>query len=370
MSDADVQTRDPLGQGLSSVGWLAGILILWMGIRVLQGPAGPEGTVSQAPVQEAQALSPDLRLYTDVIQELRQGSDYYAAAHRLLPECGFPTGSVFNWRLPTSAWVTSLFPDNSWARYLLIVVALIACERLLTRESDEYGGRRSWILGIWLFGVVSWLWDGEAYLAQEVWAAVLLLAAMAARRCERPLVGASFEVVALCFRELVLPWVTVALVWAVWKRRWREAAVSAVGLGVWGMFLAWHAGQVHSRLTPEEMATGTGVSGWLTFGGAGFLASTMRMNGLLAAAPSVVGLGLLVAGSFGLVRRNDEIGRRLAVVTGLYVLTFAVVGQPFNIYWGLMYVPALGWGLAAWGDLLPRQSEVSTNVETARIAAH
>ncbi len=321
------------------------------------------GGVAESP------LSPDLRLYQAEIEALRAGEGYYDAALRLLPECGFPVSSVFNWRLPTAAWITAALPTNGWARWGLIAIALIACERLIRREEDESGGRRSWLLGWWLFGVVSWLWDGEAYLAQEVWAAVILLAALAARRVDRPLLGVGLETAALFVRELALPWVLVSLVMAGWRRQWREAGTLAAGLVAWGLFFAWHAAEVQSRLTGGEAAASPASTGWLAWGGLSFLAATMRMNGLIHVAPPVIGLVLLALGLAGLIRRNDELGRRLAAVVGVYVAAFCVVGQPWNMYWGLMYVPALGWGLAAWGDFLPRRNEVSTGVETVRPVA-
>lgn len=353
------------GQAVAPVVALVGCVLLVAGVAQAGDPAGN----TQVPEAREAALSPDLRLYRAEIDALRSGENYYDAAGRLLPECGFPTASVFNWRLPTTAWITAALPSNSWARWGLIALALVACERLIRREEDEFGGRRSWLLAAWLFGVVSWLWDGEAYLAQEVWAAVILLAAVAARRVARPGLGATLEVGALFVRELALPWVLVAIAVAGWRRRWREVAVLATGLCAWGLFFAWHAAEVQSRLTAAEVAGSPAATGWLAWGGMSFLAATMRMNGLIHVAPSVVGLVLLALGLAGLIRRGDEMGRRLTAVVGLYVAGFSVVGHPWNMYWGLMYVPALGWGLAAWGDLLPRGNEVATGVETVQPAA-
>jgi hypothetical protein len=351
------------------IGWVA--VLALVSLCAGATAAGQERTQAAGPsaTAEASPLSPDLRLYQSEIAAIRRGENYYDAAHRMLPDCGFPTGSVFNWRLPTTAWITASFPANHWARYALIALALLACERVLRWEDDVSDGRRSWILGVWLFGIVSWLWDGEAYLTQEVWAAVILLAAVASRQRGRRHLGAGLELAALFVRELVLPWLVVSLVIAGWRRQWRELTLLIAGLTAWGAFFTWHAGEVARRLTEADVVSGAGASGWLAFGGVSFLASTMRMNGLIHAAPAVVGLGLLALGFVGLLRRTDELGRRLAAIVALYVAAFTIVGQPFNLYWGLMYVPALGWGLAQWTELLPRATTASESLSRNNTAS-
>jgi len=49
----------------------------------------------------------------------------------------------------------------------------------------------------------------------------------------------------------------------------------------------------------------------------------------------------------GLAAWRGGIGARLSLTAGAYVAAFAMVGQPFNDYWGLMYAPMLAFGFAA-----------------------
>jgi len=49
---------------------------------------------------------------------------------------------------------------------------------------------------------------------------------------------------------------------------------------------------------------------------------------------------------FGLAGWRGETGRRCLGTTVAYLAAFAVVGQPFNEYWGLLYAPLLPLGIA------------------------
>jgi hypothetical protein len=49
----------------------------------------------------------------------------------------------------------------------------------------------------------------------------------------------------------------------------------------------------------------------------------------------------------GLAGWRGILGARLGLTAAAYVTAFAVVGQPFNDYWGLMYAPLLAFGFAA-----------------------
>src|SRR5262249_30883292 len=116
-------------------------------------------------------------------------------------------------------------------------------------------------------------------LAQEVWAAVLIVISLAVqslarvegdRRCSgsrapRSRIGlvclaVTAGTAALMFRELALPYCLAAGGMAAWKRRWGEAAAWATGIALFFAFFAWHVGQVKAQLAGSEVAASAGIA--------------------------------------------------------------------------------------------------------------
>src|SRR5207248_3701473 len=123
-----------------------------------------------------------------------------------------------------------------------------------------------------LMGVFQWSLDGDAYLAQELWAGVLLALSIFSYAGKRWLVGAATGLAGLFVRELVLPYCLIAL-WFAWReRRRQEMLFWLVGLVLYALFLSWHVAQVFRHITPADRVPAT----WLQFGGAGFLLATCR----------------------------------------------------------------------------------------------
>jgi hypothetical protein len=118
-------------------------------------------------------ISPDLALYRDVIAEVRSGRDYYAVAGEKIPHYGFPIGSPLNWRLPTYAWVFSWLPGPAWIQAALVALSFVALGLAFVAQSRAAGVGYAALTIFLLFGVVRWAIDGQAYLAQEPWAATL-----------------------------------------------------------------------------------------------------------------------------------------------------------------------------------------------------
>lgn len=332
----------------------------------------------QVPVREAVAESaaadgpapngtaPDLALYAEVIREVRAGRGYYDVAREKIPQYGFPIASPLNWRLPTYAWVLSRLPNQCWIQAVLLLLGLGGMWLTFLAESRRSSVLQAAATTFLMFGVVRWTFDGSAYLAQEVWAAVLMVISLGAgalariapngsevrSRAPRLCFGlVSLSVVAgtmaLLFRELALPYCLVAGAMAAWKRRGVEAAAWAVGIVTFFTLVAWHVGQVKAKLAGMEIATGgAGLSQWLRFGGLDFVLLTTRMNSLLFGAPAwLLWLYLLVA-LLGLGRGRDETSQVACGAALLYVLAFAIVGRPENFYWGLLPAPLLVWGVA------------------------
>jgi hypothetical protein len=345
------------------------------GEGALHAPYVAEGAL-HAPYVEPTGI--DLQLYDQVVREVRAGRDYYEVAREKLPQFGFPISSPFNWRLPTYAWLFARLPNAYWIQGVLLALAVIGLGLAFTAERRRSGMAFAVVTALLLFGVVRWTIDGQAYLAQEVWAAVLMLISVSAhalargprKRGRESLANSTAETMdrlssqktpdpilvalsiaagtaALLFRELALPYCVLAYVVAIWHRRWLEALGWATGMAAFGLLLGWHVGQVQAQLAGIDQQAGAGLSQWLRFGGLDFVLLTTRMNSLLFAAPAALLWCYLLAALVGLSRRTDATGRLCCLASLAYLLAFAVAGRPENFYWGLMAAPLLPWGVAA-----------------------
>jgi hypothetical protein len=338
-----------------AVGLLAVLVYgLYLSVRPDPPPERGGGTTFVPTVPETDKRhGADLKYYGEVINAVRGGANYYEVANRRLRYWGFPVGSIFNWRLPTYAYVLALLPSDAWIRGVLIVIGLAG---LVLAGIAETRAANLLVAGgtlFLLFGVFLWCLDGEAYLAQEVWASMLILLSVAAAALGwRPLAVAS-GLAALFFRELALPYCLVATGLAWWYGRRREAFAWLAGVVLFGAFLAWHAQQVMSRLTPEDIGQSGGMSEWIQFGGLTFDILTTRMNQFLFLAPAWLVLIYLLLGLVGLIGWRSEQGTLLTLTTLGYLAAFSIVGMHKNINWGLMFAPLLPFGVVrAPGTLL------------------
>jgi hypothetical protein len=298
-------------------------------------------------------IAPDLALYCEVIARVRGGEDYYAAAADTIPRYGFPTSSPLNWRLPTYAWVLSWLPCPGWIQLALICLSVAAFAIAVAAKGRAEGPLTAVLSGLLLFGVVRWAIDGYACVAQEPWAATLLLVSLGAHALgQRDWRWVAVSIVsgtaALFFRELALPYCGAAFLVAVLGRRYWEGLGWGVGIAAFFGFYAWHVGQVHAHRPPvDAVAAAAGVSQWMRLGGLDFVLLTTRMNGLLFAAAGGVLWIYLLAALVGLARRADDTSKVACLAALGYVLAFAILGRPENFYWGLLPAPLLAWGAAS-----------------------
>ncbi|HEY2415549.1 MAG TPA: hypothetical protein VGI40_25125 [Pirellulaceae bacterium] len=347
---------------------LAGLALGWHKGRLPQREPVAVGTVIGSDI------APDLALYREVIREVRHGRDYYDVARETIPAYGFPIASPLNWRLPTYAWVLSRLPNKCWIQLVLLLLALGGMWLTFVASSRRNSVGLAALTTFLMFGVLRWTFDGYAYLAQEVWASVLIVISLALLRWDnvgwdkdaqhppahrsQPSISRwlaiAAGIAALLFRELALPYCGISFLMSAWKRRWWEAAAWAAGITLFFAFFAWHVAQVKAQLAGTEIAAagGAGLSQWLRFGGLDFILLTTRMNSLLFAAPSwLLWLYVLLA-LMGLGRSRNE-SSQLACLTALaYLVAFAIIGRPENFYWGLMPAPFLAWGGGELAGLL------------------
>src|SRR5207249_10503535 len=104
----------------------------------------------------------------------------YEVAREKIPQYGFPIASPLNWRFPTYAWVLSRLPNKCWIQAVLLLLAVGGMGMTFVAESRRSSVLQAGVTTFLMFGVVRWTFDGEAYLAQEVWAGVLMVVSSAA----------------------------------------------------------------------------------------------------------------------------------------------------------------------------------------------
>jgi hypothetical protein len=305
-----------------------------------------------APVAPAEALvadGGDLRLYHRIVERVHAGENYYEAAGSELRAAGYATGSLFNWRSPVYAWLIGTLPSATWGQGLLVMgvlVTLLMAYAVLQREGGTLRGAMGTFL---LLGAFQWCVDGVAFLSQELWAGMLITLSVCAYANGYWRSGVAAGLCALFFRELSLPYCLIALFVAGRQKRRHEVAVWLVGFAVCTLFLTLHGWEVTRRITADDRVPAS----WIQFGGPPFILATCRMNAFLFPFPMWVSAIYLPLALLGLTHWHGEMGMRLGLTAAAYVTAFAVVGQPFNDYWGLLYVPLLPFGFV-WAPAILR----------------
>jgi hypothetical protein len=326
--------------------WLAAfgaLAVLIWGLSVSFKPKPPPEPEPETPTSKGT----DLDLYERIIKRVHAGESYYVAAADELPKGGYPTSSIFNWRLPTYAWFFALLPWLRIGQALLILLTawtLYLSVRFCAREAGKLVAVAAFI---WLVGAFTWCVDGMSFLTQEVWAGVLIQLSIISLAEGRRFRGVTAGAVALLIRELMLPYVVLCLTIALWQRRWRECMGWLLGVALYAALTAYHVVQVRAHMPAEEVVY---PSEWLCWGGMEFVLQTVRMNQLLMLSHMSIRAIFLPFAFIGLLGWRGETGIRMLLTCLGYNLAFLAVGQSFNAYWGILIAPVLSMGaaLAPW----------------------
>lgn len=311
---------------------LATVLVASLSRDGRQRPVGPTGS--------------DVDLYRAIVDRVHSGQGYYSAQRAELVARGYPTRSMFNWRMPVPLIVLGHLPHPVWGKVLLggLGLALVLTTFTALMDVDRVGPWQA-LAAICLLGGPLWLaMLGDIYLMPMVWAGVLIGLSLAAYGVRRPSLGALAGIAALLARELALPYCLAGLVLALAARRRRESAVWLAGILTWAVLLVLHAMQVANYRPPDATAH---PHGWICFGGLPLLVSMTQSNGFLLLLPRAVSGLYLVAALLGFSRWTSAWGQRVGLTAALYILAFAIVGQEFNQYWGCVISPVLALGVAA-----------------------
>jgi hypothetical protein len=319
--------------------WTARLVLTVLALLIGYGSWQSFQTPLRPQSPSAAGTNTDVDVYRRVAGRVRQGESYYPAAAAELAASGFPTRSVFNFRLPTLAWLFAMLPSDRAGQSLLIFLAGLT----LTLWFATLWQRESFVLalagGALLLGLLAWPALDEAYLVHEVWAGVLIALSLVAAGRGWFAASLAAGAAALLVREIALPFVCLALGEAALRGRRRQVLAWAGVIGAFAVSLAFHAAAV-SGLGAE--GTHAGAVSWLRFGGWLFVLKTAMMDAWLIAAPPVVTAIVLPLALLGLAGWREAPGPQAAATVLTYVAAYLVVGQPFNHLWGFLYVgPAL-----------------------------
>ena len=150
----------------------------------------------------------------------------------------------------------------------------------------------------------------------------------------------------LFVRELVLPFVLLALVFAVAERQWRQVAGWLAVLAAFGVFMGFHAQEVAAQLRPGDITS----PGW--HAGQGFSAFLKAVIYTSVLQPLPLGLALLAAmlPMVGWLALPGRSGLFAVLFTGGLVVMISAFSRADTFYWGAIMLPWYFIGFA----LLPR----------------
>lgn len=330
----------PLGWAVLGL-TLAAILALLVFAAGLPQPT-PEALAAQA------AEPGDIASYRRIVERLRGGEAYHHVAHEVLVADGFGTRSVFNWRTPAWPLFIAAFPEPV-VRGLLGALGMLGVVMGYRMLRAEGGVVVALVSGLAVTLSLGAILVPQGVFFTEVVAGTIILVSVTAYGNGWRALGLCAGLAALFLRELVAPYVIVCAVLALRERRWREVAGWGAGLAAYAVYFGWHALMVAQQIGPMDRADTTG---WVQFGGLGFVFATAGFNGLLSAPPEWWTAVLAPLGLLGLWAWPN--GTRALAMVLAYMAIFAVVGKPFNAYWGALYTPVLmlglGWAWAAMRD--------------------
>ncbi|MBC2666930.1 hypothetical protein H7F51_15535 [Novosphingobium flavum] len=309
-------------------------------------PAPPKITVKDAAgkahVQKED--DNDLHLYRVITERVRKGDNYYVAATDEQRANSYPVAPGLTVRLPTLAFAGAYLGTYGLIALQIVLFAamMIAMLRRLQAEpgSEEF---RMLALALLMTGIASGL-SYKYNVLHEIWAAQLVALSLALHRPDKgkwlgALIAAAL---ALAVRELALPFVFLMLAYALWHRRWREAA-AWTALVV--LFLAAMA--VHLHFAQAQVRADDPVSPpWLVLGGLNALVYKVANSTFLSLLPVWITGPAVVLCLFGWTAWKSPLGDFAALLMLGYSAAFMIAGRDNNFYWGVMITPVLFMGAA------------------------
>lgn len=276
----------------------------------------------------------DTVLFGTIVERVKSGESYYAAASDEQSRRLYPTASVVNWRTPALVLVLAHAPSLSAGLYWLLAFAIVVATIYTLRECPV--GVAAAATAAQVFCTLLRALSPHGIFIFEVWAGMLIALSICSFAAHRHLAGGLLALIALFVRELALPYVA-----AVVALRWRpagrtERGVYLAGISGYAAYYAAHVFQVAAHAPGESIAH---ESSYLALGGLSFIVAALAGPVFQFLAPPVVIAAALVLIAAGLSSREAPLFLRVGA--GLFLGLFLLIGQPFNWYWGWLISPLI-----------------------------
>jgi hypothetical protein len=277
----------------------------------------------------------DLKCYRAIVERIHNGEGYYQAADQELRTRGYPTRSVFNWRLPFLALFLGNLPNPLMGQVLGIMLSgvTVILWIFVLKKNLSFGW--SAIGSVLLLGIlINSLIEG-VFLTHEFWAGTLIVLSLIASSQRWTLLSISSGILALFIRELSLPFVGAMMIAAFLEKHYREAFCWLLGILSFFLILAIHSQMVNALITGAHSAQ---KEGWLVWGGWTFVLKTIQFHPFLLSLPPWITPIFVPLSIVGLAGWKGPFGSRVTLIVGAYILSYLFVGKPsLNIYWGVIF---------------------------------
>ncbi|WP_336958482.1 hypothetical protein [Sphingobium aquiterrae] len=361
------------GRAAQAIWAILAALFLWgtAASWIVVGPSRPVVVAVQpmgAPIDRDAAGQGDIHLYQTIIDDVRAGKGYYAAAAQELRTQDYPLRPFVAFRLPTLAMALAAMPDfiGCMTLALLCGAVILAWTQRIgpTFKRQEMAAPVSLLL---MLGCVT-IGNPTLTVFHESWAALLLALALAVHRPARfPRLwwpSVLLALLAVLIRELALPFLLLMAALALYQRRRTEATGWIAAIALFGIALALHAHQVALVTTAADPAS----PGWAAMGGWTYFIASVHMSTVLTYLPTPFAAAAVPLALLGWAAWRDSSGLATFLFLSGFALLMMLAGRPDNFYWAVMVDPLLLTGLifvpAALRDLAlaaraPRRRDIA-----------
>ena len=279
-------------------------------------------------------------MYQAIASRVAAGQPYHAALATEMPARGYAVRPIFNWRMPTLAWLNGFSPSPVWGKAALWAIGTLVIVLWTAALRVHIPGAMVAGAVVMALATAAVLQVQQVVHLHEVWAGLLIAASLGSWALRRVGLAIALGLLAMLIRELALPYVLMMalLAWRDSNRRetFAWAGAAAVFLACW----AWHISFVLANMPAEGLR-----NAWIVAGGWPFVLTATRCSVFLMFLPAWTIAIVVPIVWAGFWHWNNSAGRRVFAIITAYFVMFMVIGRADNWYWGFLVAPLIPIGI-------------------------